>query len=201
MNTLKHLMSDRVLIVASASPRRHLLIDGLDIPYRVEVSGDIDESFDLIVPVKDVPLLLANKKADFFGRELVDGEILLTADTMVLCDGKIMGKPENEADALKMLSFLSDKMHTVITGVVLRSNKGAAMFSAETRVFFKKLSNEEMQYYINNYKPYDKAGSYGAQEWIGYIAIEKIEGSYFNVMGLPIQKLYKELIAFIDGGY
>ena len=140
-------------------------------------------------------------KADSFGRQLVESEILLTADTLVLCDGTILGKPVDKNDAISMLSNLSGRMHKVVTGVYLRSNRGEAGFSSSTDVYFRDLSNEEISYYVDNYSPYDKAGSYGAQEWIGYVAIEKISGSYFNVMGLPVQKLYRELISFIDKGY
>ncbi|WRQ33296.1 Maf family nucleotide pyrophosphatase [Bacteroidales bacterium MB20-C3-3] len=201
MRNLVHMMTDRILIVASASPRRHQLIAGLDIPYNVEISGHTEEVYDTSVNINSVPLYLAKMKSFYFGRELKEEEILLTADTLVICEGEILGKPSNREEATKMLMKLSGKAHNVITGVYLRSIKGEKGFSASTVVYFKTLSEEEIDYYVEHYKPYDKAGAYGAQEWIGYIAIEKIEGSYFNVMGLPVQKLYNELQIFIDQGY
>lgn len=201
MSTLNSLMKDRVLILASASPRRQQLVSGLDIQYKIELPSHVEESFDSSMPYEIIPQYLAKIKADSFGRNLADNEILLTADTMVLCDGKILGKPIDRDDAIYMLSSLSGKKHTVVTGVFIKSNKSHTQFSSSTDVFFRELSNEEITYYVDNYSPYDKAGSYGAQEWIGYVAIEKIEGSYFNVMGLPVQKLYRELVSFIENCY
>ncbi|MEZ7873618.1 MAG: Maf family nucleotide pyrophosphatase [Bacteroidales bacterium] len=194
-------MNNRKLIVASASPRRHQLIAGLDIPFSVEKSAHPDENYDHAIDINSVPLHLAKMKSFYFGRELKEDEILLTADTLVICENEILEKPASREDALEMLGKLSGKAHTVITGVHLRSLKGERGFSASTVVYFKTLSRQEIDYYLDNYKPYDKAGAYGVQEWIGYIAIEKIEGSYFNVMGLPVQKLYNELQVFIDLGY
>jgi septum formation protein len=194
-------MKDRMLILASASPRRQQLVSGLDIQYIVEIPNHNEESFDSSMPFENVPEYLAKMKSESFGRNLEDNEILLTADTLVLCDGKILGKPIDRDDAIFMLRSLSGKKHTVITGVFIKSNFGYTQFSSSTDVFFRELSNDEIIFYVDNYSPYDKAGSYGAQEWIGYIAIEKIEGSYFNVMGLPVQKLYRELVLFIEKGY
>ncbi|GAB1373333.1 Maf-like protein [Bacteroidales bacterium] len=201
MNSLINTMNNRKLIVASASPRRHQLIAGLDIPFSVEKSAHPDENYDHAIDINSVPLHLAKMKSFYFGRELKEDEILLTADTLVICENEILEKPASREDALEMLGKLSGKAHTVITGVHLRSLKGERGFSASTVVYFKTLSRQEIDYYLDNYKPYDKAGAYGVQEWIGYIAIEKIEGSYFNVMGLPVQKLYNELQVFIDLGY
>lgn len=201
MSTLNSLMKDRMLILASASPRRQQLVSGLDIQYIVEIPNHNEESFDSSMPFENVPEYLAKMKSESFGRNLEDNEILLTADTLVLCDGKILGKPIDRDDAIFMLRSLSGKKHTVITGVFIKSNFGYTQFSSSTDVFFRELSNDEIIFYVDNYSPYDKAGSYGAQEWIGYIAIEKIEGSYFNVMGLPVQKLYRELVLFIEKGY
>lgn len=201
MNSLINTMNNRKLIVASASPRRHQLIAGLDIPFSVEKSAHPDENYDHAIDINSVPLHLAKMKSFYFGRELKENEILLTADTLVICENEILEKPASREDALEMLGKLSGKAHTVITGVHLRSLKGERGFSASTVVYFKTLSRQEIDYYLDNYKPYDKAGAYGVQEWIGYIAIEKIEGSYFNVMGLPVQKLYNELQVFIDLGY
>lgn len=201
MSTLNSLMKDRMLILASASPRRQQLVSGLDIQYIVEIPNHNEESFDSSMPFENVPEYLAKMKSESFGRNLEDNEILLTADTLVLCDGKILGKPIDRDDAIFMLRSLSGKKHTVITGVFIKSNFGYTQFSSSTDVFFRELSNDEIIFYVDNYSPYDKAGSYGAQEWIGYVAIEKIEGSYFNVMGLPVQKLYRELVLFIEKGY
>lgn len=201
MNSLINTMNNRKLIVASASPRRHQLIAGLDIPFSVEKSAHPDENYDHAIDINSVPLHLAKMKSFYFGRELKEDEILLTSDTLVICENEILEKPASREDALEMLGKLSGKAHTVITGVHLRSLKGERGFSASTVVYFKTLSRQEIDYYLDNYKPYDKAGAYGVQEWIGYIAIEKIEGSYFNVMGLPVQKLYNELQVFIDLGY
>lgn len=201
MNSLINTMNNHKLIVASASPRRHQLIAGLDIPFSVEKSAHPDENYDHAIDINSVPLHLAKMKSFYFGRELKEDEILLTADTLVICENEILEKPASREDALEMLGKLSGKAHTVITGVHLRSLKGERGFSASTVVYFKTLSRQEIDYYLDNYKPYDKAGAYGVQEWIGYIAIEKIEGSYFNVMGLPVQKLYNELQVFIDLGY
>ena len=201
MSTLNSLMKDRMLILASASPRRQQLVSGLDIQYIVEIPNHNEESFDSSMPFENVPEYLAKMKSESFGRNLEDNEILLTADTLVLCDGKILGKPIDRDDAIFMLRSLSGKKHTVITGVFIKSNFGYTQFSSSTDVFFRELSNDEIIFYVDNYSPYDQAGSYGAQEWIGYIAIEKIEGSYFNVMGLPVQKLYRELVLFIEKGY
>ena len=134
------------------------------------------------------------KKADAFNNELNENTIVITADTIVWIDGQVLNKPENFDDAVRMLKLLSGKMHEVYTGVCLRSKEKTKSFYALTKVYFKTLSQEEIEYYINNYNPYDKAGSYGAQEWLGYIAIEKIEGTYFNGMGLPIKALSEELL-------
>ena len=201
MSLLNNLMENRMLILASASPRRQQLISGLGLKFKVELPDHTNEFYDSSIPIDIVPQFLAKMKADSFGRQLVESEILLTADTLVLCDGTILGKPVDKDDAISMLSNLSGRMHKVVTGVNLRSNRGEAEFSSSTDVYFRDLSNEEISYYVDNYSPYDKAGSYGAQEWIGYVAIEKISGSYFNVMGLPVQKLYRELISFIGKGY
>ena len=144
-----------------------------------------------------VPEYMAKGKSDGFHRELSENEILITADTMVLCNGAILGKPKDKEDALRMLGMLQNNKHTVITGVCIRSNHKKRSFSASTEVFFDTLSEEELEHYVEIYKPYDKAGAYGVQEWIGYIGINRIEGSYFNVMGLPVQRLYNELREFI----
>lgn len=193
---LKELLKNRTVILSSASPRRELLVKGLDIDFAIELNGETEEVYDASMDPSEVPEYLSNLKSLHFGRVLTENEILITADTMVLCNGEILGKPADRDDAVRILSKLSGNRHTVITGVTLRSVSSQRTFSATTDVWFRKLSQEEIYYYIDNYKPYDKAGAYGAQDWIGYIAIEKIEGSYFNVMGLPVQKLYRELEKF-----
>jgi len=193
---LKELLKNKSVILSSASPRREQLVKGLDIDFVIEINGETEEVYDPSMDPSIVPEYLSKLKSHNFGRTLSESEILITADTMVLCNGEILGKPVDRDDAVKILSKLSGNRHTVITGVTLRSLGSQITFSATTDVWFKKLSQEEIEYYIDNYKPYDKAGSYGAQDWIGYIAIEKIEGSYFNVMGLPVQKLYRELEKF-----
>ncbi|PKP38668.1 MAG: septum formation protein Maf [Bacteroidetes bacterium HGW-Bacteroidetes-14] len=193
---LKELLKNRTVILSSASPRREQLVKGLDIDFAIELNGETEEVYDASMDPSEVPEYLSNLKSLHFGRVLTENEILITADTMVLCNGEILGKPADRDDAVRILSKLSGNRHTVITGVTLRSVSSQRTFSATTDVWFRKLSQEEIYYYIDNYKPYDKAGAYGAQDWIGYIAIEKIEGSYFNVMGLPVQKLYRELEKF-----
>ncbi|PKP43370.1 MAG: septum formation protein Maf [Bacteroidetes bacterium HGW-Bacteroidetes-10] len=195
---LKELLQNKKVILASASPRREQLISGLDIDFVVELNGDVDEIWDQSIDPVKVPEYLSLLKSKGFGRELRSDEILITADTMVLCNGEILGKPADRDDAVKILMKLSGNKHTVITGVTLRSNEKVKNFSATTQVWFRDLNIQEIEYYIDNYKPYDKAGAYGAQDWIGFVAIEKIEGSYFNVMGLPVQKLYTELSRFIE---
>lgn len=195
---LKELLQNRKIILASASPRREQLISGLDIDFVVELNGDVDEVWDQSIDPVKVPEYLSLLKSKGFGRELRSDEILITADTMVLCNGEILGKPADRDDAVKILMKLSGNKHTVITGVTLRSNEKVKNFCATTHVWFRDLNIQEIEYYIDNYKPYDKAGAYGAQDWIGFVAIEKIEGSYFNVMGLPVQKLYTELSRFTE---
>ncbi|MBL7888471.1 MAG: septum formation protein Maf [Bacteroidia bacterium] len=183
------------LILASKSPRRQFLLKELGLDFEVRTK-EVDESFPETLKAQDIPLYLCQKKADAFDEELNDNTIVITADTIVWVEGQVLNKPENYDDAVRMLQLLSGKMHEVYTGVCLKSKHKNKSFYALTKVYFKKLSRQEIDYYINNYHPYDKAGSYGAQEWIGYIAVEKIEGSYFNVMGLPVRELYEELLKF-----
>ena len=191
LNNLKK----KPLILASKSPRRQYLLNELGLQFEVRTK-EVDESFPANLKAQEIPLYLCKKKADAFNNELNENTIVITADTIVWIDGQVLNKPENFDDAVRMLKLLSGKMHEVYTGVCLRSKEKTKSFYALTKVYFKTLSQEEIEYYINNYNPYDKAGSYGAQEWLGYIAIEKIEGTYFNVMGLPIKELYEELLAF-----
>jgi septum formation protein len=183
------------LILASKSPRRQYLMKELGLEFEVHTK-DVDESFPENLKAQEIPLYLCQKKADAFDEELTDNTIVITADTIVWIDNQVLNKPENFDDAVRMLKLLSGKKHEVYTGVCLRSKHKTKTFYALTNVYFKELSQEEIEYYINNFNPYDKAGAYGAQEWIGYIAVEKIEGSYFNVMGLPVRELYEELLKF-----
>jgi septum formation protein len=189
-------LTDYRIILASNSPRRKELLSGIGVKYEFRMLPDIDESYPETVSADEVAGYLAEKKASAYLPELNDDELLITADTVVLLDSIVIGKPSDEADAIRMLQLLSGKTHKVITGVCLTSKKKQVVFSDTAYVTFGELSREEISYYVSNYKPYDKAGAYGVQEWIGYVAVEKIEGSYFNVMGLPIFKVYNELKQF-----
>jgi len=189
-------LKDRHIILASASPRRRFLLKQLDIEF-TSISAEVDESIPEGMNPDEIAIFLAEKKADHFEDLLKDPKnILITADTLVLIDGVILGKPEDKEGAIKMLKSLSGKMHSVVTGVCIRGHDKGRSFTDWTDVYFKSLSKDEIDYYLDHYKPYDKAGAYGAQEWIGYIGIRRLEGSYFNVMGLPVHKLYEELSSF-----
>lgn len=186
------------ITLGSASPRRKELLEGLGIKFTVETSPGTKEIYDPGTPCRLIPQTLAVAKSEQFHRKLEENEILITADTIVICDDKTLGKPKNKKEAAAMLEALSDKTHEVVTGVCVRCLKGRSTFSTLSKVTFKKLEKEEIEYYIDKYKPFDKAGSYGIQEWIGYIGITSIEGSYYNIVGLPIQRLYTELRRFIS---
>ncbi len=188
-------INEQKIILASKSPRRAYLLKELGLNFEV-YTKDVDESFPEELKAQEIPLYLCKKKAEAFKDELTDNTIVITADTIVWVDGQVLNKPENFEDAVRMLQLLSGKMHEVFTGVCLTSKNKTQSFYAATKVYFKKLSQEEIEYYINNYNPYDKAGAYGAQEFMGYIAIDKIEGTYFNVMGLPLKELYENLLSF-----
>ena len=189
-------LKDRHLILASGSPRRRNILRQLGIDFK-EISADVDESFPDGMTPDQTAIFLAKKKADFFKELITDPKnILITDDTLVLIDGRILGKPDGRADAEIMLKTLSGKMHQVVTGICIRSREKQHVFTSWTDVYFKTLSDAEIDYYLEHFKPYDKAGAYGIQEWIGYIGITRIEGSYFNVMGLPVQKLYEALNNF-----
>ena len=187
--------SDYKIILASKSPRRHELLAGLNLPFEV-VIHEVDEVFPDGLSMEEIPVYLAKLKAEPFYEELTSETLVITADTIVWIDGTVLGKPNDYEHAAEMLRHLSGKKHVVVTGVCLTTKDKQVSFSATTDVYFKDLSDREIDYYLKNYQPYDKAGSYGVQEWIGYIAIERIEGSYFNVMGLPVQRLYEELRKF-----
>lgn len=183
------------LILASQSPRRKALLKGLDVNFTIRLIPDLDESFPSTLKGADVPVYLAEKKAQAY--TLTDNEILITADTVVLLDNEILNKPIDLAHARELIQKLSGRKHEVVTGVCLSANNKKHSFSASSMVHFAPLTAEEIDFYVEKYKPLDKAGAYGVQEWIGFAAIERIEGSYFNVMGLPVQQLYNELKAFI----
>ncbi|MFH2095457.1 MAG: Maf family nucleotide pyrophosphatase [Bacteroidota bacterium] len=193
---LKEKLEGKKIILGSRSPRRQQLLGELGIPFDVLLKEELDESFPENIKGKDIALYLANIKADQYKEELVPGTILITADTIVMLGGRVINKPSDRDDAFRMINALSGSMHTVATGVCVKSSDKTVSFYALTDVYFRKLTDEEIFYYIDNYKPYDKAGAYGIQEWIGYVAIERIDGSYFNVMGLPVQKLYNVLMNF-----
>lgn len=197
---LNELLLGKKLVLASKSPRRQHLISQLGVDYEVRVNGEDDESYPEHLNPFDIPIFLAKKKAEPIRSTLAVNEILITSDTIVLCDNRVLGKPMDRDDAVSILKMLSNKKHVVITGVHLIYNGKEHTFSASTDVYFRKLTDEEIYYYVDNFKPYDKAGAYGVQEWIGYVAVERIDGSYFNVMGLPIQKLYMELLDLLMTG-
>ena len=185
------------IILASNSPRRKELLSAMDIDFTVDTGTSFVESYSPDTPHVEVPALMAQGKSHGFHRPLERDEILVTSDTMVLCDKEILGKPSDRADAVRMLKLLSGRSHQVITAVTIRDWQKENTFSVTSNVFFKDLSDSEIDYYIDNYKPFDKAGAYGIQEWIGYIGITGIEGSFYNVMGFPTQRFYDELQSFL----
>lgn len=189
-------LKGRHLILASKSPRRRYLLSQLGLEF-TETAADVDESIPGKLTPDEAAIYLAEKKADHFTDLILKPEnIIITADTLVLLDGNILGKPEGKASAIKMLKALSGMMHQVVTGICIRDSLKSRTFTCWTDVYFKELSDEEISYYVEAYQPFDKAGSYGIQEWIGYIGISRIDGSYFNVMGLPVHQLYDELRRF-----
>ncbi len=186
------------LLLASQSPRRRELISGCGLPFEVAPRYDCEEIYPADLAAEEVPLYLSQLKSRAYPAPLGEKEILLTADTVVILDGEVLGKPRNREDALCMLRRLGGRRHTVVSGVTLRSPHRMRTFDARTSVWLRQLEEEEIAYYVDTFHPFDKAGSYGIQEWIGYAAIERIEGSFYNVMGLPIQKVYTELNKFLD---
>lgn len=179
------------ITLASKSPRRRELLAGLGIDFEVKVLPGIDESYPTELPATDVPQYIASKKASAY--EVAGRDLVITADTLVIVGDEILGKPHDAADAHRMLRSLSGRRHQVTTGVCMVSADKKRCFSVTTDVAFKALSDAEIDYYIERYRPFDKAGAYGIQEWIGYIGVTSIHGSYFNVMGLPVQRIYEEL--------
>ena len=192
------MFEDYIFTLASASPRRRELLKGLDIDFTVEPGKDEREVFSEGLPHTEIPAFLARHKSETFHRDLASGEVLITADTLVFLDEQILGKPHDAEEAAAMLRALSGRTHTVITGMALRTREKMHSFIDVTEVDFRPLTDDEIAYYIEHYRPFDKAGAYGIQEWIGYVGITAIRGSYFNVMGLPVQRLYMELCNFIS---
>lgn len=184
------------IILASNSPRRRDLISGLGLPYEVRTLEGVDESYPSTLKGADIPLFIALKKAQAYLPTLAEDELLITADTIVYLDEQVLGKPADEADAIRMLHLLSGRTHQVITGVSLSTTRKASAFASVSLVTFAQLTDEEIEHYVARFKPLDKAGAYGVQEWIGMVGVRRIEGSYFNVMGLPVQRLYEELKAW-----
>ena len=182
--------------LASKSPRRQQMLYDLGLEFKIVTKDGLEENYPENLKKEEIPVFLAKQKAAAYEKEQNDKSLLITADTIVWSENKVLGKPKDYKDAVNIISSLSGKKHVVITGVCLTSSEKQKSFFSTTEVFFKELTIDEIDYYVTNYKPYDKAGAYGIQEWIGYIGIEKIIGSYFNVVGLPIQKLYSELIDF-----
>ena len=181
------------VILASASPRRRELLAGLDVDFEEKTLPDVDESFPQDMQGGDIPMYITLKKADAYRHMMSDDELIITADTIVWLDGKALGKPADADEAREMIHDMAGKTHSVYTGVTITTKSEQRSFVAQSNVTFSQLTDEEVDYYVERYKPMDKAGAYGAQEWIGYIGMENIEGSYFNVMGLPVQRLYTEL--------
>lgn len=184
------------IILASNSPRRKLLLSGLGIPFEVKVLPDIDESYPHDLPLTEVAEYIAHEKAEAYRPLMGEHELIITADTIVIAAGEVMGKPKDADDVRRMLGILSDRTHQVVTGVCLTTSSRQSSFSAITDVTFKHLTKEETDYYLEHFHPYDKAGAYGVQEWIGYIGVSAINGSFYNVMGFPIQRIYSELSTF-----
>ena len=182
--------------LASQSPRRKDLLTDLGLDFEILSGIEVEETYPDNTIVEEIPVFLAKKKADAYKNTLAHTDLLITADTIVSLQGKVLNKPTSLEDAKKMLAKLSGNMHRVISGVCITSNKKQITFNEITEVYFNELTTDEIDFYVNKYKPLDKAGAYGIQEWIGYIGIEKITGSFYNVMGLPIQKVYKQLLAF-----
>ena len=186
------------IILASASPRRKELLAGLDVDFTVDTRNSFDEVYDEATPHDEIPAVLSRGKSYGFHRPLEEGEVLITSDTLVLCGERVMGKPHSREEAVDMLRCLSGREHKVITAVTLRDKDKCRTSSDTAVVHFKSLTDNEMDYYVDTYKPFDKAGAYGIQEWIGYVGIDRIDGSYFTIMGLPVHLVYSELQYFLD---
>ena len=181
------------IILASNSPRRKELLAGIDVDFDVRVLQGIDESYTDSLPTKDIAGYISQKKAAAYRATMAPDELVITADTVVILGDEVMGKPHDEADACRMLRELSGRTHQVITGVTLTTRDRQTSFSVETDVTMKQFTDDEIRYYVQKYRPFDKAGAYGIQEWIGHIGVTALSGSYFNVMGLPVQRIYEAL--------
>lgn len=189
-------LKGKKLILSSASPRRKELLEGLGLDFTIDTGTSFIEQYAPETPLEQIPALMAEGKSEGFHRQLADDEILLTSDTMVYCDGVVMGKPHSRDEAISMLRHLSGRVHHVTTAITLRGSHHKITVSDTAYVHFKTLSDNEITYYVDNFKPFDKAGAYGIQEWIGYIGITQIEGSYFTIMGLPVHLVYEKLAEF-----
>jgi len=186
-------LSKYKIILASNSPRRQELLTGLDIDFEIKTVPDIEESYPETLSKEEIPVYIAKQKAVAYQKYLNENTLLITADTVVWLNGNVYGKPENEQEAKLMLQILSGQTHEVITGVCLTGLKKQQSFYVSSSVKFAELQEDEIDYYVKKYKPFDKAGAYGVQEWIGYIGVEKLDGSFYNVMGLPVRVLYTHL--------
>lgn len=184
------------IVLASGSPRRKELLAGLELIYEVRLISNIDESYPEGLSMEEIPVFISGKKADAYVPTMADDEMIITADTIVWHNGKVLGKPANVDEAYEMVHSLAGSTHFVVTGVTILTKKKRHSFASVSEVTFDSLTDEEIRYYVEKYKPLDKAGAYGIQELIGYIGVSSINGSYFNVMGLPVQRLYKELKNF-----
>lgn len=194
---LSDLLKGYDVVLASQSPRRKQLLSDLGVDFRVDVRS-VDEVYPEGLAEVEIPVYLSKLKAEPFVGEIEKNQIVITSDTIVALEGCVLGKPTGHDGAVEMLRSLSGKRHQVISGVCLTMHNRQHCFASTTDVYFKELTEDEINYYVTEFKPFDKAGSYGIQEWIGYIGIERIDGSYFNVMGLPVQRLYEEMIAFLQ---
>lgn len=181
------------IVLASNSPRRRELLSGLNLEYTVRVLPDIDESYPDTLKGKEIPMYISREKAKAYRNSMAEDELIITADTVVCINEKVLGKPRTQEEAKEMLRELSGKTHQVITGVCLMTCGLQRTFSATTQVTFDVLTEDEIEFYVEKFRPLDKAGAYGVQEWIGFVGVSRLEGSYFNVMGLPVQRLYQEL--------
>lgn len=181
------------IVLASNSPRRRELLSGLNLEYTVRVLPDIDESYPDTLKGEEIPMYISREKAKAYRNSMAEDELIITADTVVCINEKVLGKPRTQEEAKEMLWELSGKTHQVITGVCLMTCGLQRTFSATTQVTFDVLTEDEIEFYVEKFRPLDKAGAYGVQEWIGFVGVSRLEGSYFNVMGLPVQRLYQEL--------
>ena len=185
------------IILGSNSPRRKELLTGLDIDFTVDTGNTFEEVLEPGLEAHEVPVFLSKGKSHGFHRPLEFDEVLITSDTVVILDGMVLGKPHSREDAVRMLRLLSGRAHEVVTAVTIRDSRSEETFSDSTRVHFAELSQAEIDHYIDQYRPYDKAGAYGIQEWIGYVGISAIEGSFYNVMGFPVHRVWQELQRFL----